>query len=62
MRIAVVSNYRTTYKCVESLAEGFKVAYRAGCVMGFTSVGLSLSILLSLMIIYQKVMNPVVDP
>ena len=62
MRIAVVSNYRTTYKCIESLAEGFKVAYRAGCVMGFTSVGLSLSILLSLMIIYQKVMNPVVNP
>lgn len=62
MRIAVVSNYRTTYKCMESLSEGFKVAYRAGCVMGFTSVGLSLSILISLMILYQKVMNPVLDP
>lgn len=62
MRIAVVSNYRTTYKCIDSLAAGFRVAYRAGCVMGFTSVGLSLSILLSLMIVYQKVMNPVTDP
>lgn len=27
MRIAVVSNYRTTYKCIEGLSEGFKVAY-----------------------------------
>lgn len=52
MRIAVVANYRTTYKCIESLAEGFRVAYRAGCVMGFSSVGISLIILLSLMIIY----------
>ena len=62
MRIAVVANYRTTYKCMDSLAEGFKVAYRAGCVMGFSSVGISLSILVSLMIIYQKVMNPVIHP
>ena len=61
MRIAVVSNYRTTYKCIDGLEEGFKVAYQAGCVMGFTSVGLSLSILLSLIILYSKVMNPVTD-
>lgn len=27
MRIAVSSNYKTTYKCIEGLAEGFKVAY-----------------------------------
>lgn len=61
MKIAVVSNYRTTYKCIESLAAGFRVAYRAGCVMGFSSVGLSLSILVSIMLVYQKVMNPVID-
>lgn len=58
MRIAVVSNYRTTYKATQSLAEAFRLAYKAGCVMGFTSVGLSLGILLSIMIIYAKVMNP----
>lgn len=52
MRIAVISNYRTTYKATHSLASAFKLAYRAGCVMGFTSVGLSLGILLSLMLIY----------
>ena len=35
MRIAVVSNYRTTFKAKNSLADAFTVAYRAGCVMGF---------------------------
>ena len=29
--------------------------------MGFTSVGLSLGILLTLMLVYQKVMNPVIE-
>lgn len=61
MKIAVNSNYKTTYKCIEGLSEGFKVAYQAGCVMGFSSVGLSLSILLTIMIVYKNVMNPVAD-
>lgn len=61
MRIAVSSNYKTTYKCMTGLADGFRVAYQAGCVMGFTSVGLSLSILLSIMLIYKNVMLPVAD-
>lgn len=42
MRIAVAANYRTTYKAKSSLSEAFIVAYRAGCVMGFSSVGLAL--------------------
>jgi len=37
------------------------LSYRAGCVMGFTSVGLSLGILLSIMLVYFKVMNPVTE-
>lgn len=62
MRIAVVTNYRTTYKAAtDSLAAAFKIAYQAGCVMGFTSVGLSLSILVSLMLVYSKLMQPVVE-
>lgn len=60
MKIAVITNYRTTYKAVSSLAEAFKLAYKAGCVMGFTSVGLSLSILLSIILVYCKLMNPVI--
>ena len=59
MRIAVISNYRTTYKAKTSLAEAFRVAYRAGCVMGFSSVGLSLSILLSIILVYTNILNPV---
>jgi inorganic pyrophosphatase len=61
MKIAVVSNYRTTYKATSSLADAFLLAYRAGCVMGFTSVGLSLGILLSIMLVYFKIMRPVVE-
>ena len=56
MRIAVVSNYRTTYKAKTSLADAFTVAYRAGCVMGFSSVGISLSVLLTIILVYSKIM------
>merc|ERR1712146_554317 len=35
MRVAVYSNYRTAFKAQTSLADAFKVAFRAGCVMGF---------------------------
>ena len=58
MKIAVVSNYRTTYLATQSLEEAFSLAYKAGCVMGFTSVGVSLGVLLSLMLAYYKVMDP----
>ena len=58
MRIAVISNYRTTYKAKTSLEEAFRVAYRAGCVMGFSSVGISLSVLLTIILIYTKIINP----
>ena len=57
MRIAVISNYRTAFKAKTSLAEAFKVAYRAGCVMGFSSVGISLAILLSIILSYQAIMG-----
>ncbi len=57
MRIAVISNYRTAYKAKSSLAEAFRVAYRAGCVMGFSSVGISLSILLSIILAYKAIMG-----
>ena len=58
MAIAVASNYRTTFKATESIEAAFQVAYRAGCVMGFSSVGLALGILTSLLLIYIKVKNP----
>ena len=58
MRIAVAANYRTTYKAKSSLAEAFNVAYSAGCVMGFSSVGLALSILLTIIIVYSQFFHP----
>lgn len=61
MRIAVAANFRTTYKAMDSLGEAFKTAYQAGCVMGFASVGLGLGILVSLMLIYEGLFDPVKD-
>jgi inorganic pyrophosphatase len=58
MSIAVASNYRTTYKATESIEAAFQVAYRAGCVMGFSSVGLALGILTALLLIYIKIKGP----
>jgi Na+/H+-translocating membrane pyrophosphatase len=55
MRIAVASNYRTAYKAQTSLAEGFRVAFKAGCVMGFALSSLALLVLVSLIMIYRKV-------
>lgn len=45
MRIAVYSNSRTAYKAMTSLSEAFRVAYRAGCVMGFFLTGVGLFVL-----------------
>ena len=61
MKIAVCANYRTTYKAMTSLPEAFKLAYRAGCVMGFSSVGIGLGVLLTLLLVYVKIFNPVVN-
>lgn len=55
MLIATYSNYRTTYTASKSLADGFRTAYRAGCVMGFILVSLSLAVLLVLILIYDSV-------
>ena len=41
MKVAVLANFRTTYRCMESLEAGFSTAYRAGCVMGFGMVSVS---------------------
>jgi Na+/H+-translocating membrane pyrophosphatase len=52
MKIATMSNYRTTYMATESLQEAFKVAFRAGCVMGFGTVSLGLGVLTVLFVVY----------
>ena len=58
MAIAVASNYRTTYKAIEDMGSAFQVAYRAGCVMGFSSVGLALGILMALILVFIAIKNP----
>ena len=61
MRIAVSANYRTTFKAMTSLEEAFKLSYRAGCVMGFSSVGIGLGLLVTLMLVYIQLFKPVLD-
>lgn len=48
MQIATFSNYRTTLAAKTSLGAAFKTAFRAGCVMGFTLVAVSMIVLLVL--------------
>jgi Na+/H+-translocating membrane pyrophosphatase len=55
MRIAVFSNYRTAYRCQVSLGAGFLVAFRAGCVMGFSLVSLSLTMMTTLVAVYRGI-------
>ena len=42
MIIATDTNYRVTYCAKLGLAPAFRVAYRAGCSMGFALVSLGL--------------------
>ena len=57
MLIATYSNYRTTLTTSRKLSEGFKTAYKAGCVMGFALVSISLLVLLVLIIIYNSLIS-----
>ena len=58
MKIAVAANYRTTYKAMSSLEAAFTTAFRAGCVMGFSSVGIGLGVLLTIILVYMSVFKP----
>jgi K(+)-stimulated pyrophosphate-energized sodium pump len=53
MRIATKSNARTTWAAKKSMNEGLKVAFSAGAVMGLTVVGLGLSGVTILYIIFK---------
>lgn len=57
MKIATYANYRTAFKAISSLADGFVVAFRAGCVMGFSLVSLALLNLTLLLCVYKKLYN-----
>ena len=55
MVIATQTNFRTTYCAKNGLAPAFRVAYRAGCAMGFALVSLGLLVLTILILIYKSV-------
>jgi len=54
MQIATFTNTRVAYIAQSSLDEAFKVAFRAGCVMGFSLNSLGLLVLTILMAIYKS--------
>lgn len=54
MKIATFANTRTAYQCTISMTEGFRVAFRAGCVMGFFLVSAGLMILCFLIMMYRS--------
>jgi K(+)-stimulated pyrophosphate-energized sodium pump len=55
MIIATSTNFRTTYCAKKSLSLAFRVAYRAGCAMGFALVSLGLLVLLLLILIFKSI-------
>ena len=61
MKIAVAANFRTTYKAMSSLSAAFQTAFRAGCVMGFSSVGIGLGVLLTIMLVYCNIFQPITE-
>lgn len=58
MAIAVKANFRTAFKATYSLEEAFETAFRAGCVMGFSMISISLAILVVLLESYKAVFQP----
>lgn len=57
MHIATLSNYRTTICAQVSLGKAFKLAYRAGVVIGFALVSVSLITLLLLISLYKSLLG-----
>lgn len=57
MKIATYSNYRTTIMARKSLGAAFNTAYRAGCVMGFVLVSVSMFVLLFLILLYKEILG-----
>jgi Na+/H+-translocating membrane pyrophosphatase len=57
MIIATQANFRTTYCARNSLAPAFRVAYRAGCAMGFALVSLGLLVLVLMIMVYKGVLG-----
>ncbi len=59
MRVATLANVRTTHACRSSLAEGLRVSFAGGTVMGMAVVGLALVGLGGLAILFGNVLLPI---
>ena len=57
MKIATFANCRTTITAKQSLGYAFKTAFRAGCVMGFTLVSVSMLVLFVLVQVYKNMLD-----
>ena len=57
MIVATRTNYRVTYCAKDGMAEAFRLAFRAGCTMGFALVSLGLLILTVLIVVYKRMMD-----
>ncbi len=54
MKVATYSNFRTTLEAKVSLGKAFKTAFRAGCVMGFTLVSISMMVLMIVILFFKS--------
>jgi len=58
MRIATITNVKTTYLCNIDIEDGFKVAFQGGEVLGFCLVGIALLVLQIMIMTYKAALNP----
>ena len=58
MRIATITNVKTTYLCNIDIEDGFRVAFQGGQVLGFCLVGLALLVLQILIMTYKAALKP----
>jgi H(+)-translocating pyrophosphatase len=57
MIVATRTNYRVTFLAKDGLQDAFRVAYRAGCAMGFLLVSIGLLTLTVLIVMYKRMMG-----
>jgi len=53
MKIATYANTRVAFTAQYSLSEAFRVAFRSGCVMGFSLTSLALLVLTFIIMIFR---------
>ena len=61
MKIATMSNYRTTFVAKKSLSDAFDISFKAGSVMGFVLVGLAVLGLIGMVLIFGKILPADLD-